>query len=158
EEPDGKGCEGASYKRGAAVASVTPMSFDYATVGEFYRTIENSIADMATRIGEEALFCGDPALQLSPSETVLKGAHVVRCSKTAVAGLAIIVTEGEGAPGASENSHFSRFEKIRDEYRALLAKNPGFEPAHPAAVNPVLRRPPTPSGRVWIDDEETASI
>jgi hypothetical protein len=89
---------------------------------------------------------------------MLEGAHVVRCSKTAVEALAIIVTEGEGAPGASDDSHFSRFEKIRAEYRALLAKNPTFEPAHSAAVNPLLRRPPSLSGRVWIDDPETASI
>ena len=49
---------------------------------------------------------------------MLKGAHVVRCSKTAVEALALIVTEGEGAPDASENSHFARFEKIREIGRA----------------------------------------
>src|SRR5262249_18062139 len=55
-------------------------------------------------------------------------------------------------------SHFNRFREMREEYRALLAKNPAFEPGHPAAVNPVLRRPPGIRGRVWIDDAETASI
>lgn len=67
------------------------MSFDYATVGEFYGAIENAISTMAAKIGEDTLFCGDPALQMSPSEVGLKGAHVVRCSKTAVEALAIIV-------------------------------------------------------------------
>jgi hypothetical protein len=83
---------------------------------------------------------------------------VVRCAKTAVEAMAIIVTDGEGAPGANQSSHFSRFIRIRDEYRALLAKNPDFQPAHPAAVNPALRRPPGLSERVWIEDPETASV
>lgn len=157
-EPDGKGFEQAPFKRGALLPSLTPMSFDYATVGEFYRTLEEALVRMAETVGEDVLFCGDPALQMSPSEIGLKGAHVVRCSKTALEALTIIVTDGEGAPDANANSHFSRFMKIRDEYRELLATNPGFEPAHPAAINPALRRPPGLSGRVWIDDPETAAI
>jgi hypothetical protein len=158
-EPDGRGFEQAPFTRGAVLPSpLTPMSFDYATVGEFYRTLEDALAGLAGSLGDDALFCGDPALQMSPSEAGLKGAHVVRCSKTALEAMGVIVTDGEGAPGENENSHFSRFMKIRDEYRALLANNPGFEPAHPAAVNPVLRRPPGLAGRVWIDDPETASV
>jgi len=158
DEPDGGGFEHAAFQRGRAASFLTPMSFDYDTVGEFYRTIEGSLAVMAGRLGEGGLFCGDPALQLSPGEVGLKGAHVVRCSETAVAALAVIVTEGEGAPEGSPNCHFARFRQILEEYRALLAKNPNFAPAHPAAVNPVLRRPPGISGRIWIEDEETASI
>jgi hypothetical protein len=158
DEPEGKGFECASYKRGVAVPGVTPISFDYATIGEFYRTLETALTEMAAKVGEDALFCGDPALQLSPDEVGLREAHVVRCSKSAVEALAIIVTEGEGAPNATETSHFSRFKKIRDEYRALLARNPSFEPAHPAALNPVLRRPPGLSDRILIDDPETAPV
>lgn len=158
-EPEGKGFEATPYARGSVITQpITPMSFDYATVGAFYRTVEDGLARLAARIGEEALFCGDPALQMSPAEAGMEGAHVVGCSKTALEALAIIVTEGEGAPGDSTSSHFSRFLKIRDEYRALLAKNPAFEPAHPAAINPALRRPPTPAGRVWIEDPETAAV
>ena len=78
------------------------------------------------------------------------------CSKTAIAACAAIVTEGEGASEESPNSHFCRFRAIRDEYQAL--KNPDFIPAHPAATNPVLRRPPIAEGRVWLEDEEASSI
>lgn len=158
DEPDGAGFDHASFLRGAVGPCITPMGLDYATVGDFYRTIEDALAHTAERIGEDALFCGDPALQMSPAEVGLPGAHVVRCAKTALEAMAIIVTDGEGAPGATENSHFSRFRKIRDEHRALLAINPGFEPAHPAAVNPALRRPPGLADRIWIDDPETASV
>jgi CDGSH-type Zn-finger protein/uncharacterized Fe-S cluster protein YjdI len=112
---------------------------------------------MAKQLGEASLFCGDPAFQLSPAEIGLKGAKPVLCSKTAVAACAAIITEGEGAAAASPNSHFARFSAIRDEYRALLAKNPKFTPAHPAAVNPVLRRPPV-SGRVWLEDADASAI
>jgi len=158
-EPDGKGFEAVSFARGSVLSDpLTPMSFDYATVGEFYRTLEDALAGLAGRIGEDALFCGDPALQMSPVEAGLEGAHVVRCLKTALEALAIIVTDGEGASGSNATSHFSRFMKIRDEYQRLLAENPDFEPAHPAAVNPALRRPPGLSGRVWIEDVETASV
>ena len=159
-EPEGKGFELAPYERGSVLSQpLTATSFDYATVGAFYRTVEDALANLAARIGEEALFCGDPSLQMSPAEAGgLKGAHVVGCSKTALEALAIIVTEGEGAPGENTSSHFSRFIKIRDEYRTLLARNPDFEPAHPAAINPALRRPPTSAGRVWIQDEETAAV
>jgi hypothetical protein len=158
-EPEGKGFEPTPFTRGSVLMQpLTPMSFDYATVGAFYRAIEDALAGLAARIGEDALFCGDRALQMSPAEAGVRGAHVVGCSKTALEALAVIVTDGEGAPDDNANSHFSRFVKIRDEHRALLAKNPDFEPAHPAAVNPALRRPPTPAGRVWIEDPETAAV
>jgi CDGSH-type Zn-finger protein/uncharacterized Fe-S cluster protein YjdI len=41
---------------------------------------------------------------------------------------------------------------MRAEYDALLAADAAFAPAFPAATNPVLRRPPRPEGRVWIED------
>ena len=39
----------------------------------------------------------------------------------------------------------------------LKAANPAFEPAHPAAVNPVLRRPVRAGVRVWLEDEQAAA-
>src|SRR6185436_11515726 len=34
------------------------------------------------------------------------------------------------------------------------AANPSFSPAYPAAVNPVLRPPLRPQGRVWIENDD----
>lgn len=158
DEPDGAGFEHPDFKRGAVKPRLTPMAIDYDTVGEFYATMEMALAHMADKLGEKALFCGDPALQLSPSEVDLRGATPVLCSKTAIAACAAIVTEGEGAKAESKDSHYCRFRVIRDEYEALKAQNPAFEPAHPAAVNPVLRRPPGITGRVWIEDEQASAI
>ena len=40
------------------------------------------------------------------------------------------------------------------EYAQLKAANSGFHPAHPAATNPVLRKPPAPEGKVWLEDQD----
>ena len=61
--------------------------------------------------------------------------------------------KGRARPSHASGSHFERFCAIREEFRALKSANPAFEPAHPAATNPVLRRPPRPEGRVWIEHE-----
>ena len=36
--------------------------------------------------------------------------------------------------------------------------NPQFVPAFPAANNPVLREPPRPEGRVWIEDADAIAV
>ncbi|MGE0743321.1 MAG: ferritin-like domain-containing protein [Hyphomonadaceae bacterium] len=158
EEPDGAGFQHVSFKRGAPKPRLTPMAIDYETVGQFYQTLEYALNYMTDKLGENDLFCGDPGLQLSPNEIDLRGAKPVLCSKTAIAACAAIVAEGEGASAESPNSHYCRFRKIRDEYQAILSHNPKFTPAHPAATNPVLRRPPIAEGRVWLEDEDAAAI
>jgi CDGSH-type Zn-finger protein/uncharacterized Fe-S cluster protein YjdI len=158
QEPDGESFRyERNFRRGSTRPRLTPMAFDYETVGEFYDMMEKALSFMADKLGEKALFCGDPALQLSEAEVVLKGAKPVLCLKTALQACAAIITEGEGANDENQNSHFCRFRHIRDEYDALLAKNPDFTPAHPAAVNPVLRRP-LAEHRVWLEDENAAAI
>ncbi|QGZ94841.1 ferritin-like domain-containing protein [Terricaulis silvestris] len=159
DEPEGKGFECTrTFSRAAPAPRLTPMGFDYATVGEFYETMEAGLDIMSRKLGEKELFCGDPALQLSPSEIDLSGAKPVLCTKTAKQACAAIITQGEGASEENPDSHYCRFRKIREELTALKAKNPRFEPAHAAATNPVLRRPPQPEGRVWIEDPEASAI
>ncbi|WP_395647502.1 ferritin-like domain-containing protein [Terricaulis sp.] len=158
-EPDGEGFHyERNFKRNPPVRRLTPMGFDYETVGEFYDTMEYALGVMTDRLGEKDLFCGDPALQLSANEIDLEGAKPVLCKKTAIQACEAIVTQGEGASAENPNSHFCRFRRIRDELTALKQKNPGFEPAFNAAVNPVLRRPPDPDGHVWIEDEAASAI
>jgi hypothetical protein len=136
---------------------LTPMGINYTTVGEFYRAIADGLRSLVLRVGEPAAFCGDPALQLSVGEVDLAGAKRVICIKTALAAFEAIVAQGEGAPMHTAGSHFGRFCDIRNEYRALLTRNSAFSPSHPAATNPVLRRPPRPEGRVWIETPEAAA-
>jgi CDGSH-type Zn-finger protein/uncharacterized Fe-S cluster protein YjdI len=140
------------YVRGGGTARLTPMGRDYETVGAFYATLGDSLRALVERYGEAEAFGGEPGLQLSPDEVNLPGARRVVCLKTALAAFDAIVAQGEGAPRDSVGSHYQKFLRVRTELRALAAKNPGFEPAFPAATNPVLRRPPRPEGRVWLEN------
>jgi CDGSH-type Zn-finger protein/uncharacterized Fe-S cluster protein YjdI len=159
DEREGKGFEPVrAFRRSAASPKLTPMPIDYDTVGEFYEVLERGLRIMAEKLGEKELFCGDPALQLSPTEIDLGGAKPVLCLKTAIAACEAIVTQGEGASAEHPDSHFCKFAAIRSEFAALTSKNKDFTPAHPAAHNPVLRRPPTPEGRVWIDDPQSSAV
>ena len=145
------------YVRGGGAARLTPMAVDYSTVGDFYAALGEGLRALVARYGESNAFDGDPALQLSPEEVSLAGAKQVRCLKTALAAFAAIVEQGEGAPRDTVGSHYQKFLGIRTELRALMAKNPDFAPAHPAATNPVLRRPPRPEGRVWLENPDAVA-
>jgi CDGSH-type Zn-finger protein/uncharacterized Fe-S cluster protein YjdI len=158
DEPDGQGfAPELEFKRGNPIRRLTPMVTDYETVGEFYAQLSSCLLAFADHHGEKVAFCGDPALQLAESEIPLFGAKPVICSKTALAAFTAIREQGEGAPEHSDTSHFSKFRAIHRELLALKAENPAFSPAFPAAHNPVLRRPPRPQGRVWLEDETAAN-
>ncbi len=147
-----------SYVRGSEVARLTPMGINYDTVGNFYTTLSLGLRAQVERCGEERVFVGDPALQVSLAEFGLSGARPVICLKTALAAFESIVMQGEGAPRDMMGSHFQRFLSVREDLLAFQRKRPGFAPAFPAATNPVLRRPPRPEGRVWIEDAEASAI
>lgn len=146
------------YTRGQGAAQLTPMIADYDTVGDFYAALSDALRGLVARYGEDDTFSGDPALQLSPNELTLMGAKPVICLKTALAAFDAIVLQGEGAPQDSTNSHYQKFVTIRTELQALQQKNPDFQPALPAATNPVLRQPPRPEGRVWLETPEAVAV
>ncbi|MEJ0058848.1 MAG: ferritin-like domain-containing protein, partial [Terricaulis sp.] len=152
QEPDGEGFEPERhFVRSPNAPRLTPMPADYDTVGDFYQMIGDGLRALVESIGEDAAFCGDPKLQLSPAEIDLGGAKPVLCLKTALAAFDAIIAQGEGARIDVADSHFHKFSAIRTEFQALKFANPDFKPAHPAAHNPVLRPPPKPEGRVWLE-------
>lgn len=154
-EPDGAGfAPERHFLRGSDAPRLTPMAMDYQTVGLFYQVLSERLRSMSDILGDDATFCGDRALQLSPSELKLAGAQPVLCLKTALQAFDAIVRQGEGSPESSAHSHYARFADIRSEYQRLLQADPDFVPAFPAATNPVLRRPPRPEGRVWLEDPQ----
>ncbi len=157
-EPEGEGFQPEFlFRRGLRKARLTPMGLDYETVGTFYATLGDNLRAFVAHHGEKVAFCGDPALQLSPAEVELPGAETVICLKTALAAFAAIVRQGEGAPSDAAGSHFQRFLAIRGHLQELQRRNPSFEPAFPAATNPVQRAPIRSAGRVWIEDEVAAA-
>ena len=147
-----------SYVRGGTnAARLTPMGFNYDTVGDFYEALGEGLRALVAHCGEANAFDGDRALQLSPAEVNLPGARHVVCLKTALAAFAAIVEQGEGAPRDSVGSHYQKFLGVRAELRALADRNPAFSPAFPAATNPVLRRPARPEGRVWLENPDAVA-
>jgi CDGSH-type Zn-finger protein/uncharacterized Fe-S cluster protein YjdI len=160
QEPDGEGFTAEwNFRRGddRAAIRVTPMPVDYETVGSFYETLSANLKAFVARVGEKEAFCGDRALQISRKELDFQGCDPVFCAITATRAFDAIVSQGEGAESETADSHYCRFLHIRDELQALQAANPAFEPAWPAAVNPVLRRPVRQGARVWLENEETAA-
>ncbi|MBS0419230.1 MAG: CDGSH iron-sulfur domain-containing protein [Proteobacteria bacterium] len=147
-----------NYVRGSDYPYLTPMGINYDTVGDFYAALSNGLRSMVAQYGEAVIFAGDPALQLSQNEINMAGCKPVICVKTALAAFDAIVVQGEGAPADSADSHYQKFLGVREEYRALKAKNPNFSPAFPAATNPVLRRPPRPEGRVWLENPDAIAV
>ncbi|MBX9731085.1 MAG: CDGSH iron-sulfur domain-containing protein [Sphingomonas sp.] len=139
------------YTRALVSDRLMSATMDYATVGKLYQAIEDGISGLAASIGEDALFVGDEAHQIGPDVVALPNLTIVRCGKSAIAAIDAIVRQGEGSEAGVEDSHFQRFLKIRAEYQALLAERPDFKPARAAAHNPVMRRPPLPEGKMWIN-------
>jgi CDGSH-type Zn-finger protein/uncharacterized Fe-S cluster protein YjdI len=156
-EPDGVGfAPDFTFSRGVTAPRLTPMPIDYETVGAFYENLAQNLRNFVARVGEKEAFCGDRNLQISRKEIDFQGCDPVICSITALKAFDAIVTQGEGASEANPDSHYCRFLHIREELAALEQANPAFEPAYPAAVNPVLRKPVRPGHRVWIEDDEAA--
>lgn len=159
ELPDGAGFEPpVRFVRGSGPDRLVPSSEDFLTVGHLYRGIGDAFVKLAGLLGERALFVGDANAQITPAQLGLPGMTAVTDLASAVRAIETIVTQGEGTQAHVETSHYRRFVAIRDEYRAVREKRPDFAPAHPAARNPVMRRPPTPDGLVWVDEPVTALL
>jgi CDGSH-type Zn-finger protein/uncharacterized Fe-S cluster protein YjdI len=156
---EGAGFEPAhSYHRLATPGRLMPSSQDYDTVGGLYRAIEDGLERLVKSHGEGVVFIGEPERQLGIELANLPGLTRVRCLKTARIAIEGIVTQGEGAPGHATDSHYARFLGIKTEYEALLAARPEFVPGRPAAHNPVMRTPPTPEDKVWIELRPAADL
>jgi hypothetical protein len=146
------------YERANRADRLVPNAQDYATVGHLYRGIRAGFVALDERLGSDGLFLGDTAAQVGPEIAPLDGLVAVTELASACRAIDTIVEQGEGAPGHNEQSHFARYMRLRDELDALTKARPGFTPAHPAAQNPVMRKPPDPRGRVYIDDPTAASL
>ena len=161
EEPMGNGFRPLQqYQRGAATDEkrLMPHAVDYPTVGVLYSQIDADLDALANELGEDVLFIGGAAGQIDAGLAGLPGAVKVVCLKTAHQAVHSIVEQGEGARSDDGASHYARFRGMRAEYEALLAQDPEFIPAWQAANNPVMRRPPTPEGKVWIEARKAATV
>jgi CDGSH-type Zn-finger protein/uncharacterized Fe-S cluster protein YjdI len=138
------------YERVVCTDLLTPTSRDYASQGHLYHGIAQAIRRLADELGEENLFIGHGEAQLSSAEFPLPGLFEISGVDTALKAIEEIVSQGEGAPAHREDSHYAHFDAILKEFQLLKQARPEFEPAYPAAVNPVLTE--------LADDEHTTRV
>ena len=165
ERPEGKELRDSSefmhvadYHRTQPKGRLMPHAQDYLTVGHLYRGIRHGFEVLAHHMGEDVLFCGDPAGQIGRGDVSLPGLAAVTDLKSAEDAIETIIEQGEGAPGHSDNSHYNRFLAVKREYVDFLARDPAFAPAFPVAHNPVMNQPANSDHRVFIDAPEAARV
>jgi CDGSH-type Zn-finger protein/uncharacterized Fe-S cluster protein YjdI len=156
---DGSGF-GASntYVRATRADVLVPSAQDFLTVGYLYRAIAEGFSGLERMHGHPNLFIGAASAQMSPELTGFDKLIRVTDLASARAAIDAIVEQGEGSPGHTDDGHYVKFCKVRDELVALVAADPGFEPAWPVARNPVMRKPPNPDGKVHISAPEAARL
>ena len=113
---------------------IVPHLQEFDTIGQLYRSIQAGIEHLAERLGPERLFIGPPNAQAT--EEHFRWSELVAVTDAGSARRAIdtIVEQGEGARGEWREAHFGRLLGILDEYQALRAIDPGFEPARPVVA------------------------
>lgn len=144
--------------RTRTVGTITPSSSDYATIGEFYDQIRNAFVQLGERFGRDAFLDRDGGGQVGPDMVELPGIARVTSLDGALAAIDDIVEQGEGASRTHEGGHFFHFSRIKKEWAGLLDDDPSFEPAHPAAHDPVMRRPARDVERRWITHPRAAEL
>jgi hypothetical protein len=140
ERPEGMDLEDAEGLDAVADASplmtgddIVPRLQDFATIGHLYRSIEGGFAHLVDKIGEERLFVGPPQAQITQANFDWPQLVPVTDLASATAAIEAIVEQGEGPRGDWRDAHFGRFKRVLDEYLAMRAADPTFEPARPAA-------------------------
>jgi hypothetical protein len=118
---------------------IGPHMQDFATVGHLYRSIEQGLARLGERLGEQRLFIGPPSAQATPAHFLWDELVAVTDLASARRALDTIVEQGEGARGEWRNAHFGRLIAILDEYLAARRQDPSFDPARPVVLARVRR-------------------
>jgi hypothetical protein len=137
----------------------------YATIGQFYAAIERGLHELTAELGERAVFSGDPARQVRDTHFRHSAGRLVAVDglETALAALAEIVDEGEGAgrgevwdgdadvihPGRPEVAHYYRFQELKVGRRYRPGDTAGSGPTGDAvAVDFTAVRPMRPNPQV----------
>jgi len=159
DDTDARNIDKPVYSRDMEAADlVSETTGDYETVGELYQTIADSLAPLAATIGEENLFVGDLAAQLTEADVFLPSLCAISTVAQATKALDLIVEQGEGSRVCHETSHYARFRTIRQQWQALSSDRPAFKPYRDVARNPVMRSPVTTEERIQIVSEPAISL
>lgn len=117
----------------------------YATIGQFYRAIEDGLERLAAELGEAALFDGDPARQVTDAIYYGGSGRIVAVTDLASARLALheIVEQGEGLdhqsifdgykdmfhPERDDIGHYFRFDQLLQERAYTRGDTPSSGPS-----------------------------
>src|SRR5215203_280332 len=116
------------------------------SIQELYDNIQTAFDELPD------LFTGNPSRQVFvPVEYQINIFPIVDLASATTA-ISLIVEEGEGidAPPGYQ-SHFRRFFDVRDEYEAMLARDPSFDPSLPLLLNPSGEEITNPFARRTFD-------
>jgi Ferritin-like len=141
ERPEGMDLEDADGLDAVADASplmtedeIVPRLQDFATVGHLYRSIEAGFRHLVDKLGEEHLFVGPPQAQITQANFAWPQLVPVTDLASATAAIEAIVEQGEGPRGDWRDAHFGQFKRVLDEFLAMRAADPTFEPARPVVA------------------------
>ncbi len=126
---------------------IGPIASDFDTISHLYRSIEDGLATLSDRMGEERLFIGPPGAQATGEHFRFPELVAVTDLASARAAIETIVEQGEGARGEWKKSHFGRLLTVLDAYLAARVANPEVEFTRPvlrAHVRPVESGVPIP--------------
>jgi Ferritin-like len=136
---------------------ITAGPEEWHTVGHLYRGIEAGLAHLVDRYGETDVFIGPPKAQATTAIFEWPQLIAVTNLASASSAIEIIVEQGEGARGDWVNSHFGKFVGILEDYLAVRAADPKFEPARPV-IPAFLREPPDVDAVTLIRDPLTKRV
>ena len=121
-----------------------PEDDEFETIGQFYEAIELALTRFSEELGEEELFCGDPARQVTDEFRYDGSGRIiaVRDLASALAALEEIVEQGEGLqhqevwdgdremfhPEREEVAHYFRFQEIKSGRRFAPGDTPQSGP------------------------------
>ena len=114
--------------------AIGPIVADFDTISHLYRSIEDGMARLAERMGEERLFIGQVDAQATGHHFRLEALVPVTNLESARRAVDTIVEQGEGARGDWHEAHFGRLLRMLDEFLGQRAADPGFDPARPVLL------------------------
>jgi Ferritin-like len=138
-------------------ASLTAQPEEWHTVGHLYRGIEAGLAHLVDRFGEAAVFIGPPRAQATTDIFEWPELIAVTDLTSASRAIEVIVEQGEGARGDWVKSHFGKFVGVLEDYLAVRAADPKFEPAR-SVVPAFLRPPPDVEAAILIEEPLTRRV
>lgn len=156
-----------------ASADAPPQADGYATIGQFYASIEDGLRSVCAAMGEAAVFTGDPARQIENARLRHGGGQgiAVHDLATALQALDEIVEQGEGAartevwdgdqdvfhPDREEVAHYYRFLELKEGRRFQTGDTPQSGPTgEPIAVDPEGVQPMRSNPRTSDHADESA--